>query len=89
MARTGSGASGSFRTAKAAPPMLDSEMMSAEERFTEVARILAEGYRRLCRVRRHHSHTGTPTAGEKHLDSLGDQSDGCDGVNAQRRGGGG
>ena len=89
MARTGSGASGSFQTAGAALPMLDPAMMSAEERLIEIAHILAEGYRRLCRVRGNHSHTGTPAAVEKHLDSSGDQSDGCDGVNAQRRGGGG
>ncbi len=89
MTRTGSGASGSFRTAKEAPSMLDPEMMRAEERLTEVARIFAEGYRRLCRVRGNHSHTGTPAAVEKHLDSSGDRSDGYDGVNAQRRGGGG
>ena len=69
--------------------MLDPAMMSAEERLIEIAHILAEGYRRLCRVRGHHSHTGTPTAGEKPLDSLGDRSDGCAGVNARRRGGGG
>ena len=64
---------------EAAPNMLDPMMMKAEERLREMARILAEGYLRLCLIRGQKSATRTPTAREKHLDSSGDQSDGCAG----------
>ncbi len=54
-------------------------MMGAEERFPELARILADGYRRLTLIREQRRLTAALTARDKPLDSSGDQSDGCAG----------